>query len=384
MSNKSFLNQIIARVDKEFPNSAMVIGTDGAQENPAYVFILLDDDYMYFGHQVPETDTLKIKKVDIDKISKVSFLKDVLTIQIKDTTFDITITTEEDALRAMCKEFKALKGKEATKKGGSIMDMDLEEKQLSDASYNPMRFDITPYGVQKQAPADYSVEEESCCDMEEKQDVENVAVEDPADTGVTKLFSFDELVPNLHSLSQGYDADPEPTAEPEPVVEPEDKPELEEMPEAPEVPFTPMLSLSDFKHESALEDVETPVAQPIFEEPAKDLGPKIHIDVIPEIVEEPLIEAPKAKPVQKQEKVLSKKEVKALDKQRKKEEKAELALYKKSHAVRNAFLGLVLVLVVLVGVDYSYANVTGTTPYVTTMVEATTTYVQSLLTTLGY
>lgn len=349
MNNKMFLRQILDQVDKEYPNSAMVYGTNGVEENPAYVFVLLDDDFMYFGNQVEGTDTLRIKKLDVDKISKVSFLGNNLMVQVKDKTYEFTIVTEAEALRAICKEFKLIKTREATKPGGSIMDMDLEESQLGTANYNQLRTDITPYGVQ-----------------DRKESVPQPLKEAPKVSYIEQLANFSDLMQGeipeptkVLSLKEILSEEPKTKVKDEPKVEPVVK--LEEpkgvepvVVKAPEAKRDFLSEMLADVRDSELDEQVTPEAEPV-PQVVKEKEAQIYFNVGPE-QEEPVKEPVVAQKVdmnkntkevvREQEKPLTQKEKKMLEKQRKKAEKEERDLYKPTHPIRNAIL---IILVVIVG-----------------------------------
>ena len=133
---KTYLSSILNNIDKEFPNSAMVYGVD--ENDTRHVFVLLDDDNMYFAQQVEDSDKLIVKRLDIDKIQKISFVGHVLTIQVKDKLFDLFINTDEAALRALCKEFKLIKSKDATEHCGNVMEQSFDEYHIPQSSTEPV------------------------------------------------------------------------------------------------------------------------------------------------------------------------------------------------------------------------------------------------------
>lgn len=355
MNNKMFLKQILDRVDGEYPNSAMVYGTNGVEDNPAYVFVLLDDDFMYFGNQVEGTDILRIKKLDVDKISKVSFLGNNLMIQVKDKTYEFTIVTELEALRAICKEFKMIKTREATKPGGGIMEMDLEESQLGAEDYSQLRTDLSPYGVQdKKEVALQPVKEASKPSYVEQlanfADLMQGEIPEP-----TKVLSLKEI------LNEEHKDEIKEESKLEPVVEKMVDPVLDKAPETKRDFLSAMLA--DVR-DSELDEQVTLEAEPV-PQVVKEKETQIYFNVSPE-QEEPVTEPVIAQRVdmnkntkevvRENEKPLTNKEKKMLEKQRKKAEKEERDLYKPAHPIRNAILIVLAVMVAYILGSYALAQ----------------------------
>lgn len=306
MKNKLYLKQIVQQLEREYPNSAMVVGTESNEEDSPYVFVIIDDDHMYFGAQVPESENVKVKRLEIEKISRIFFVGAKLSIQLKNGLFEMVIHTQEEALRSLCKEFKSIKNKEITVPTGNIMDLDLQERVIPEPVYSHLRTDISPFGLQKQNLSN-SGEHKGLAQAVKHSDIHDVIE-------ATRLFST---------------SDPMVEAENEEENKPAYK-TLEEMlkGESLDEPEVVDANTKDVVGDTTKEEYEL--------ESKKDI-------LIPT----------GEHPVVKPEKPLSKKEKKALDKKRKKEEKEEEEYYKSGHPILVSLLILVLLFVGYLVVAYA-------------------------------
>lgn len=308
--NKAYLKTILDNIDGEFPNSAMIYGVDENEENPAHVFVLLDDNNMYFGKQIENTEKTKFKRVDIDRIAKISFSGNNLSIQSREGIYDFFIKTDEAALRALCKEFKMIKMKEPEAHRGSIMEQDFEERQIPEKQFGGMRMDISPYGIQNKQAATQPMAEPTPAPLAKEPEGNG-----HIDLGVTKVYRPDDLSAIKVSDSR-LPLQPEFREEPAEKI------------------FEGLLGLSQ-----ADEEVEPEIKlEPLYNEmPVKK-------DEDLQVTRDLVIARPAAPTVIREEKPLTKKERKQLE--------DEEGLYeKKSHLLRN-----LLIVVVFLGVTYLTAG----------------------------
>lgn len=313
--NKAYLKTILENIDKEFPNSAMIYGLDSKEDNPAYVFVLLDDNNMYFGTQTSGTDKVTMKCIDIDKISKVSFVDEVLSIQVKDDIFDFIINTEVDALRALCKEFKLIKTKEAKNHKGSVMNHDFEERQLPKNQFSGLRTDISPYGIQNKpasllSTGEHKVIFNSLAPSKEDVHAPINKVELPKESlEETKVFSTEELL--------SYN-----------------KPRVEESHDTSKDDITDAMLGNLFGNDSGADKPSSSfidAAQPLFEKAQEEHDAKVQVS------RDITMSNPVAPKVIKESKPLSKKELKKLQKE-------EDELYGKKRGVFSKVLLTLLLL----------------------------------------
>lgn len=305
MKNKLYLKQIVQQLEREYPNSAMVVGTESKEEDSPYVFIIIDDDNMYFGSQIPDSENVKIKQLEIEKISRIFFVGPKLSVQLKGGLFEMLIHTQEEALRSLCKEFKSIKNKEISVPTGKIMDLDLQERVIPEPVYAHLRTDISPFGLQKQSLTN-SGEYKGLAQAVKHSDIHDVVE-------ATRLFSLDETQNDIQKE--------EPT---EPTYK----------------------TLEEMLKNASVDEYETETIQP---EALKGVVSEEEYEV--ESKKDILIPTGEH-PVVKPDKALSKKEKKELEKKRKKEEKEEEEYYKKGHPILATLLILVLLFVGYLGVAY--------------------------------
>lgn len=331
MENKQFLKSFLKRIEQEYQIDASVYGTKTNELNSVYAIIFINDDYLGFGYQENGTDNSLVKQIELEKITKVSFQGSTFMIQVKNEVFNFSIHTSEEALRAMCKEFKMKKTVDELKEGGDLMSSSVgQTKKTIENRYSPMER-VTPFGMVKEyEPSLVDEHQEMPKQFEEGYITPESNVEQPEEVGHTKMFSVQEVedalignhkvessMQNLEHTIVTPAVYEEVVQSTEPVVEKKTNNEL----------FAEMLGTNSGNQLTEEEQ----------EQFAKEDTSKIRIGLI---TDEPSLKK-KEEVVPEKPKTLSKKELKAIEKQRKREEKLELDQYKESHPIRNTILVIV-------------------------------------------
>lgn len=332
MENKYSLKDFMNRIEKDFEVEAMVGGKKDTTENSVCAAIFINKDCLGFGYQVENSDNYIVKQVELDKISKVSFSGPVFTIQVKDETYDFDIVTDENALREMCKEFKNKKTVLEVKACGNLMNSNVgQTRKPMEMSYTSLER-VTPFGVIKEnVPV-------------KPTEVENIPLKEllKEDFGQTRLFTVQEMDEAYEKEQAEMHKETHSNMD-NTIVNPIIHEEVKSKNEL----FAQILSIDASTNVESPKESELEDADFVKEDTSK-------IKIITDELEQ---ESRKSKDVMPEKpKPLTKKELKALEKQRRAEEKKELDLYKPAHPVRNLILGVICGMLIYVLLSYALAQ----------------------------